>query len=137
MNINEICQVMKTMKECGASKFSYNGLTIEFANDKMVFGNVTSSGAGFITSPLKQSPAPSFSFEAVNSNSQASQMTASHEPQISALKPNPSLEDIMKLPPSLGNLSEEEILYAATPYFDEIQKKKAEHQQKVTEEIKS
>lgn len=40
-------------------------------------------------------------------------------------------EDILKPPAHLDNLSSEEILFAATPYFDELQANKEAHQEKL------
>lgn len=54
------------------------------------------------------------------------QITKSHLPDLTA-------EELVKPPSVLDDLSDEEILYFATPYFDELQAKKAKHQEALKE----
>jgi hypothetical protein len=46
------------------------------------------------------------------------------------------IEDLLKPLDPLNDMTEEEILFASTPYFDELQEKKALHQKKINEEKK-
>lgn len=59
--------------------------------------------------------------------------------QASATFPKQSfdkMEDLMNPLNPLDDMTSEEILFAATPYYDELQEKKAIHQQKLNEEGK-
>jgi pyrroloquinoline quinone (PQQ) biosynthesis protein C len=46
------------------------------------------------------------------------------------------IEDLLKPLDPFSDMTEEEILFASTPYFDELQEKKALHQKKINEEKK-
>lgn len=48
--------------------------------------------------------------------------------------PELKAEEIVKPLSALDDLTEEEILYYATPYYDELQRRKEAHKQKLAEE---
>lgn len=56
------------------------------------------------------------------------------QPSASGPVPELKAEEIVKPMSVLDDLSEEEIQYYATPYFDELQKRKAAQKQKLADE---
>jgi hypothetical protein len=110
MNVNEICQLLEKAKECGVTLLDMDEMKIHFGTF------LPTSGTTSVYIP------------SIPSHTQAN--------PIKEFKEGLRAEDILKPPSHLDQLSEEEILFAATPYFDELQAKKAGHQQKIDEEMK-
>jgi hypothetical protein len=118
MNVDEICKLLETASRGHVIHLIYENLDVTFhigslPMEKEVNGSSLSDVSQKI--PWQETPLPK-------------------DPYAFAAK-ELKLEDVLRPPSILGELSQEEILFAATPYFDEIQQKKADHQKKLNDEL--
>lgn len=125
MNVNEICHIMDKAKQNGVSEFQQGTLKISFSHDKIVMGNVPSFGDVKFTnsSPFVGYPGTAQAIAQENIAAQKS------------FVPDKKIEELVKPISTLDQMSDKEILFAATPYFDELQEKKKMHQEKIDQEL--
>jgi hypothetical protein len=112
MNITEICQLLDQAKKCGVYEMELEG---------MKFCLSRPGRPGDVSIPINQ-PGPDTTTPFI-----ATQNPSELAPQ--------ELGDIFKQVSSLDQMSEEEILYAATPYGAELTARREEHQKKINEEM--
>lgn len=120
MNIEEICKLIEVGRKNSVDRITMDGVCIDFDIGAPLIAAMPSD-------TLTDRPPMSHFASRVDFDE-----AAKTPPPYTTVR----AEDILKPPSSLDNLSEEEILYAATPFFDELQAKKALHQDKINEEIK-
>lgn len=133
MNVQEIIQLIEKSKLCGVSEFIIEGIHVKFNSDKIV----TSSPVIHQSPSPQLPPFPYTNIEAVNGQfgpmMQCKPIAPSNPvPELTQKQ----LEEILKPLSPFENMSEKEILFAATPYYDELQEQKKLHQQKLDEELK-
>jgi hypothetical protein len=132
MNIEEVLKILNEASKLKVDSLSFGGLNVRFS--PQIF---TQTSVPYVHSSIDTSP---------NSEWQKRADLAAAHYQENFTKKDPAqfaarewkIEDILKPPMGLdpAQLTDEEVLYAATPYFDELQAKKADHQQKIDDDLK-
>lgn len=112
MTYQEVASIMERARALGVTELEWNGMKIKFSYKK--HGSQPKSPAPNLEQHLNEIPKPESSF-------------------VPETKP----EELVKPLSVLDQMSDEEILYYATPYYDELQAQKAEHARKLAEETTS
>ena len=145
MTIDEILKILEMGSRCKISFISYEGLKVKFSDvvsmpkeDPLSFVG-THQSYPFSVDPntvtMSKNAYDDLKAAVINSrqSSKNGPITVSNNGPAAVLQTHTELkaEDILKPPAHLDKLSEEEILYAATPYFDELQSKKQIHEEQL------